>query len=135
MRGNAAGRPQKEPAGKGLVPTAAAFAIWGLFPLYFYALRQVSAVQIIAHRLLWSCLFVCPRQTRLRRTAVCSMTLVLDASIARCHSHRRRVVGEVQQCPGGLDRERAPGIEAEAIDPRPVVDRFLALCEAHGFEY
>ena len=46
------------PASNGLVPTAAAFAIWGLFPLYFYPLRQVSAVQIIAHRLLWSCLFV-----------------------------------------------------------------------------
>jgi chloramphenicol-sensitive protein RarD len=49
-------RPQ--PASKGLIPTAAAFAIWGLFPLYFYPLRQVPAVQIIAHRLLWSCLFV-----------------------------------------------------------------------------
>ncbi len=47
-----------QPANKGLLPTAVAFAIWGLFPLYFYALRQVSAVQIIAHRLLWSCLFV-----------------------------------------------------------------------------
>ncbi|MEP6546759.1 MAG: EamA family transporter RarD [Gammaproteobacteria bacterium] len=46
------------PASKGLAPAAAAFAIWGLFPLYFYPLRQVSAVQIIAHRLLWSCLFV-----------------------------------------------------------------------------
>ncbi len=47
-----------QPVSNGLVPTAAAFAIWGLFPLYLYPLRQVSAVQIIAHRLLWSCLFV-----------------------------------------------------------------------------
>jgi chloramphenicol-sensitive protein RarD len=47
-----------QPVNKGLLPTAAAFAIWGLFPLYFHALRQVSAVQVIAHRLLWSCLFV-----------------------------------------------------------------------------
>ncbi|MEP6883846.1 MAG: EamA family transporter RarD [Gammaproteobacteria bacterium] len=47
-----------QPASKGLVPAAAAFAIWGLFPLYFYPLRQVPAVQIIAHRLVWSCVFV-----------------------------------------------------------------------------
>lgn len=49
-------RPQ--PVSKGLVSAAAAFAVWGLFPLYFYPLRQVPAVQIIANRLLWSCLFV-----------------------------------------------------------------------------
>ena len=48
----------REPASKGLVPTAVAFAIWGLFPLYFHALRQVSPIQVIAHRILWSCLFV-----------------------------------------------------------------------------
>jgi chloramphenicol-sensitive protein RarD len=35
-----------------------AFAVWGLFPLYFHPLRQVSAVQMIAHRVVWSCLFV-----------------------------------------------------------------------------
>jgi len=35
-----------------------AFAIWGVFPLYFHPLRQVSAVQVIAHRIVWSCLFV-----------------------------------------------------------------------------
>ena len=35
-----------------------AFAIWGLFPLYFHPLRQVSSVQVIAHRVVWSCLFV-----------------------------------------------------------------------------
>jgi chloramphenicol-sensitive protein RarD len=42
----------------GLVPAAASFAIWGVFPLYFHALHEVSAVQVIAHRVLWSCLFV-----------------------------------------------------------------------------
>lgn len=35
-----------------------AFAVWGLFPLYFYPLSRVSALQIIAHRVVWSCLFV-----------------------------------------------------------------------------
>lgn len=32
--------------------------IWGAFPLYFHLLRQVSALQVTAHRVLWSCVFV-----------------------------------------------------------------------------
>ncbi|HMD73937.1 MAG TPA: EamA family transporter RarD [Steroidobacteraceae bacterium] len=43
---------------KGFVPTAAAFAIWGLFPLYFQPLHQVSSLQVVAHRVVWACLFV-----------------------------------------------------------------------------
>jgi chloramphenicol-sensitive protein RarD len=43
---------------KGLTAGAVAFAIWGLFPLYFHPLRQISAFQVIAHRVVWSCLFV-----------------------------------------------------------------------------
>jgi chloramphenicol-sensitive protein RarD len=35
-----------------------AFVIWGLFPLYLIGLKQVSAMQITAHRIAWSCLFV-----------------------------------------------------------------------------
>ncbi|HEV7611885.1 MAG TPA: EamA family transporter RarD [Steroidobacteraceae bacterium] len=46
------------PASRGIVPAAAAFAIWGIFPLYFHLLSGVSAVQVIAHRVVWSCLFV-----------------------------------------------------------------------------
>src|SRR3984957_16507956 len=47
-----------KPASKGFVPAAAAFAIWGLFPLYFHLLREVSAIQVIAHRVVWSCVCV-----------------------------------------------------------------------------
>jgi chloramphenicol-sensitive protein RarD len=47
-----------KPAGKGLLAAVSAFALWGLFPLYFHPLRQVSSVQVIAHRVVWSCLFV-----------------------------------------------------------------------------
>src|SRR5258708_2274428 len=43
---------------RGFTATAVAFAIWGLFPLYFHPLRQISAFQIIAHRVVWSCVFV-----------------------------------------------------------------------------
>ena len=45
-------------SGKGLVPALAAFTIWGVFPLYFYLLREVSPFQVIAHRVVWSCLLV-----------------------------------------------------------------------------
>ena len=47
-----------KPAGNGFLAALGAFAIWGLFPLYFHPLRQVSSVQVIAHRVVWSCLFV-----------------------------------------------------------------------------
>ena len=46
------------PVTKGFIPAAAAFAIWGVFPLYFTLLHHVPAVQVIAHRVVWSCLFV-----------------------------------------------------------------------------
>ena len=43
---------------RGLTAGAAAFTIWGLFPLYLHPLRAVPAPQIIAHRIAWSCLFI-----------------------------------------------------------------------------
>lgn len=47
-----------KPPSKGFIPAAAAFALWGVFPLYFHLLQRVSALQIIAHRVVWSCVFV-----------------------------------------------------------------------------
>jgi chloramphenicol-sensitive protein RarD len=46
------------PTSKGFAAAAAAFAIWGVFPLYFHPLHQISAFQVIAHRVVWSCVFV-----------------------------------------------------------------------------
>jgi chloramphenicol-sensitive protein RarD len=43
---------------RGLAAGTAAFLIWGLFPLYLVGLASVSALQITAHRVAWSCLFV-----------------------------------------------------------------------------
>ena len=34
-----------------------AYTIWGLFPLYFKAVSQVPALEIIVHRVLWSAMF------------------------------------------------------------------------------
>jgi len=34
-----------------LIAAAAAFAIWGVFPLYLHPLREVSPLQVIANRI------------------------------------------------------------------------------------
>ncbi len=52
-------QPNRTPeSGKGLLTTASAFALWGVFPLYFHPLRHISAFQVIAHRVSWSFVFV-----------------------------------------------------------------------------
>ena len=43
---------------RGLAAAIFAYAIWGVFPLYWYALRSVPAMQTIAHRVVWCALFV-----------------------------------------------------------------------------
>jgi len=43
---------------RGLAAATAAFVIWGLFPVYLHPLHEVSAVQVIAHRVTWSCVFI-----------------------------------------------------------------------------
>ncbi|HTD10427.1 MAG TPA: EamA family transporter RarD [Steroidobacteraceae bacterium] len=43
---------------RGLAAATAAFVIWGLFPVYLHPLHDVAAIQIIAHRVTWSCLFI-----------------------------------------------------------------------------
>ena len=50
---------QIQPAvGRGYAAAIAAFSVWGLFPLYLIGLRRVSATEITAHRIVWSCVFV-----------------------------------------------------------------------------
>ncbi|RSZ59587.1 EamA family transporter RarD [Massilia atriviolacea] len=42
----------------GILSAALAFLCWGLFPLYFHALKDVPPAQIMGHRVLWSLLFL-----------------------------------------------------------------------------
>jgi chloramphenicol-sensitive protein RarD len=35
----------------------AAYGVWGLFPLYFALLAEVGAVEVVAHRVVWSLMF------------------------------------------------------------------------------
>src|SRR5262249_6985608 len=45
-------------AGKGLAAGLGAFVIWGLFPLYLKPLQAVGTLEVIAHRVTWSCVFI-----------------------------------------------------------------------------
>jgi chloramphenicol-sensitive protein RarD len=42
----------------GIIYATLAFLSWGLFPLYFHALQEVPSGQILAHRVLWSLVFL-----------------------------------------------------------------------------
>lgn len=53
----------------GMLYAALAYIAWGLFPLYFKRLSDVSAFEVIAHRTLWSMVFVAIVLTALRRWA------------------------------------------------------------------
>ena len=42
----------------GLLAAAAAYIIWGLFPLYFHQLAHLDALEVVLHRSVWSLLFL-----------------------------------------------------------------------------
>lgn len=42
----------------GVLFAALSFFCWGLFPLYFHAIGEVPPMEILAHRMLWSLLFL-----------------------------------------------------------------------------
>jgi chloramphenicol-sensitive protein RarD len=46
------------PAGKGLLAGLSAYIMWGLFPLYLKPLHAVGTFEVIAHRVVWSCVFI-----------------------------------------------------------------------------
>ncbi|MGY1830718.1 EamA family transporter RarD [Geodermatophilus sp. SYSU D01180] len=48
----------------------AAYGLWGVFPLYFPLLEPAGGVEIVAHRIVWSLLFVAALLTVLRRWAL-----------------------------------------------------------------
>ena len=43
---------------RGLLAAIGAYAMWGVFPLYWYLVREVPSLQIIAHRVIWCGVFV-----------------------------------------------------------------------------
>ena len=62
---NAASRVKNEPDGRdhpgsnrGFILGLGAYALWGVLPLYFKAVAEVSPVDIVTHRVLWSLPFL-----------------------------------------------------------------------------
>jgi chloramphenicol-sensitive protein RarD len=51
----------------GVVSGLAAYGMWGLFPLYFPLLEPAGGLEIVAHRVLWSLVFVAGLLTVVRR--------------------------------------------------------------------
>ncbi|TFV63859.1 UNVERIFIED_ORG: EamA family transporter RarD [Bacillus sp. AZ43] len=51
----------------GILSGLAAYSLWGLFPLYFPLLEPAGGLEIVAHRVLWSLLFVGLLLTVLRK--------------------------------------------------------------------
>lgn len=45
-------------AGAGFALGVGAYAVWGVMPIYFKAIREVPAIDIVAHRVLWSLPFL-----------------------------------------------------------------------------
>jgi chloramphenicol-sensitive protein RarD len=43
---------------RGLAAAISAYLLWGVFPLYWYLLKDVPSLQIIAHRVIWCGVFV-----------------------------------------------------------------------------
>lgn len=43
---------------RGVAAAISAYVMWGVFPLYWHLLREVPALQIIAHRVIWCGVFV-----------------------------------------------------------------------------
>ncbi|GAA3237072.1 EamA family transporter RarD [Dactylosporangium siamense] len=56
-----------EPLRRGYLSALSANIMWGVFPLYFRALRPAGAVEVLAHRIVWSLLSVTVLLTVLAR--------------------------------------------------------------------
>jgi chloramphenicol-sensitive protein RarD len=59
--------PPSPSARRGFAFALAAYLFWGVFPLYFKALRGVEAPEILAHRVAWSAVFLAVLVTLQRR--------------------------------------------------------------------
>lgn len=52
---------------RGITYAALAYTLWGIFPLYFVLLRNVPALEVLAHRIVWSLVVVAMLLAALRR--------------------------------------------------------------------
>jgi chloramphenicol-sensitive protein RarD len=59
----------------GVLSGITAYALWGVFPLYFPLLEPAGGVEIVAHRVLWSLVFIAVLLTVVRRWRLVRTTL------------------------------------------------------------
>jgi len=50
--------PHSMPKPKGILYAVSAYLIWGTMPLYWFLLSSISSYEIVAHRILWSAVFM-----------------------------------------------------------------------------
>lgn len=50
--------PSHHDAGRGSLAAAGAFLIWGIVPVYWKQMQSVAAIELIAHRIVWSLLLL-----------------------------------------------------------------------------
>ena len=98
---------------RGLLLGVAAYGLWGGFPLYWPLLEPAGALEILAHRVLWSMLtigllVVVLRRTSQLRAIVARPAYVPDPRGGGVHDHLQ--LGHLhlrrQQRPGGRDLAR-----------------------------
>lgn len=68
---------------RGILYAASAYTLWGLFPLYLRLMNRVEASEILAHRMVWSLVFVSAVLLVLRRGAWIREVLRSPATLAR----------------------------------------------------
>lgn len=73
--------PSRDEHRKGTAYGLLAYGIWGLFPLYFAALRPAGAWEILSHRILWT-LVVCLLILVVRRDLAWAVSLVRRPRLA-----------------------------------------------------
>ncbi len=49
---------QPEDTAKGFGLALSSYTLWGIFPVYFFLLRHVSAFEVLVHRVIWSMLLL-----------------------------------------------------------------------------
>lgn len=67
---------------KGVWQAVGAYAIWGLLPLYWKALHDVPALQLISHRIVWSSLLLTVMLIALRQLAAFRATAFAPKTLA-----------------------------------------------------
>ena len=82
-------RPVVPDAGRGLLFGTLAYVLWGAFPLYWPLLEPAGAIEILAHRIVWSAITMVVIVALWRRTT--SLRAVVEGDAVK------QVVSEMRQ--------------------------------------